>query len=125
MASAIVFSDHSGVEVKQDQSNKEQEGICQKVQSDCSASLPKQSRLDFSVPSNSQPPIETSIDLSTNKKYETVERRYYKRYYKIQNDSEDQVVLLHSNRICLVSIAHKHPIIQNNLKIVNLKILKS
>ena len=66
------------------------------------------------------PPIELSLQSCRTKKYETVERRYYKRYYKLQN-GEDQVVLLHSNRICLVSIAQKHPIIERNLKIIHLE----
>ena len=53
------------------------------------------------------PPIEQSIDLSET--YKTVEDRYYTRFFYKQEDGEDQVVLVHSNRICLVSIASNHP----------------
>ena len=53
------------------------------------------------------PPIEQSIDLSET--YKTVENRYYSRFFYQQEDGEDQVVLVHSNRICLVSIAPNHP----------------
>ena len=53
------------------------------------------------------PPIEQSIDLSET--YKTVEDRYYTRFFYQQEDGEDQVVLVHSNRICLVSIAPNHP----------------
>ena len=121
MASAVLFSDNSGGEMQDDQSKKLQDGARLSNMGDCLGSEPKRSRLDFSSLANGQPPIELSIDLSSNKKYETVERRYFKRHYKMQEDGEDQVVLLHSNRICLVSIAPKHPIIQNNLRIANLE----
>ena len=53
------------------------------------------------------PPIEQSIDLSET--YKTVEDRYYTRFFYQQEDGEDQVVLVHSNRICLVSISPNHP----------------
>ena len=53
------------------------------------------------------PPIEQSINLSET--YKTVEDRYYTRFFYQQEDGEDQVVLVHSNRICLVSIAPNHP----------------
>ena len=53
------------------------------------------------------PQIEKSIDLSET--YKTVEDRYYTRFFYQQEDGEDQVVLVHSNRICLVSIAPNHP----------------
>lgn len=53
------------------------------------------------------PPIQQSIDLSET--YKTVEDRYYTRFFYQQEQGEDQVVLVHSNRICLVSIAPNHP----------------
>jgi hypothetical protein len=53
------------------------------------------------------PQIEQSIDLS--EPYKTVEKRYYSRFFYQQEEGEDQVVLIHSNRICLVSIAPNHP----------------
>ena len=53
------------------------------------------------------PPIEQSIDLSET--YKNVENRYYSKFFHQQEDSQDQVVLVHTNRICLVSIAPNHP----------------
>ena len=76
---------------------------------------------EYNAPCFTPPPIESSLSMLTGKMFETVERRYYKRYYKVQDNQEDQVVLLHSNRICLVSLAPKHPIIQQNLKIEHLE----
>ena len=67
------------------------------------------------------PPIELSLSKPADKIFDTVERRYYKRYYKVQENKEDQVVLLHSNRICLVSLAPNHPIITTHQKIVSLE----
>ena len=67
------------------------------------------------------PPIELSLSKPADKIFDTVERRYYKRYYKVQENKEDQVVLLHSNRICLVSLAPNHPIITTRQKIVSLE----
>jgi len=64
------------------------------------------------------PPIEQSIDLSET--YKTVEDRYYTRFFYQQEDGEDQVVLVHSNRICLVSIAPNHPVIKDKKVIKNL-----
>ena len=67
------------------------------------------------------PPIELSLPQPAEKIFESVEKRYYKRYYKVQENKEDQVVLLHSNRICLITLSPKHPIIQNKQKILNLE----
>ena len=67
------------------------------------------------------PPIELSLSQPVDRIFDSVERRYYKRYYKVQENTEDQVVLLHSNRICLISLAPKHPIIKDNHKIVSLE----
>jgi len=64
------------------------------------------------------PQIEKSIDLSET--YKTVEDRYYTRFFYQQEDGEDQVVLVHSNRICLVSIAANHPVIKDKKVIKNL-----
>ena len=83
--------------------------------------LTKNGTNDFVVRSNDAPPIELSINFSPNHTLETVEKRYYKRYYKVQSNQEDHLILLHSNRICLLSIAPSHPIIRNDLKIENLE----
>ena len=67
------------------------------------------------------PVIESSVSPLGSAGLQSVERRYYKRYYNLQENQEDQVVLLHSNRICLVSLAPRHPIIRNNLQIAHLE----
>ena len=67
------------------------------------------------------PPIELSLSQPPEKIFDSVERRYYTRYYKVQENTEDQVVLLHSNRICLVSLSPKHPLIQSNKKVASLE----
>ena len=56
------------------------------------------------------PLIEKSIDLSAP--YKKVEDRYYSRFFHAVDDEEDQVVLVHTNRICLVSLAANHPVIK-------------
>jgi glycine cleavage system H lipoate-binding protein len=76
---------------------------------------------EYNTPSCTPPTIEMSLSCNPGKTFETVERRYYTRYYKPLDNEEDQVVLLHSNRICLVSLAPKHPIIRQNLKIEHLE----
>jgi len=69
-----------------------------------------------------QPAIEGTIQLDTEETFATVERRYFKRLYHKELDKDtgsslDQVVLVHSNRICLVSLAPTHPVVAGNLKI--------
>lgn len=56
------------------------------------------------------PEIEESIDLTVE--YQNVEDRYYTRYYFAQEEGQDQVVLLHSNRITLVALSPHHPVIK-------------
>jgi hypothetical protein len=64
-------------------------------------------------------PIDLSVDLSA--KYQNVEERYYTPYFfAAQADGEDQVVLVHSNRVCLVSLAPNHPVILQKKPIKNL-----
>lgn len=64
------------------------------------------------------PPIEESIDLTAPLK--SVEDRYYTRYYHVQEDEQNQVVLVHSNRVCLVALANSHPIIRDRKPILKL-----
>ena len=79
-------------------------------------------------PTPGQPQIEDSIDLNVEDSFATVERRYFKRlYFRGPSETEegdnsngttlDQLVLVHSNKICLVSLAPNHPIITKNLTI--------
>ena len=63
-------------------------------------------------------PIELSLDLTLP--YQTVEERYYSKYFHIQENGEDQIVLVHTNRICLVALAPNHPVIKDKKVIKNL-----
>ena len=64
------------------------------------------------------PSIESSIDLSQS--YQGVEERYYTKYFHITEDAQDQVVLVHTNRICLVALSPNHQIIKDQKKIKSL-----
>ena len=64
------------------------------------------------------PPIEQSLDLSLP--YQNVESRYYCKYFYVHDQGENQVVLLHSNRICLVALAPSHPVIKERKTIKKL-----
>jgi hypothetical protein len=67
------------------------------------------------------PPIEESVDLS--EPLRNVTDRYYSRLYRIDEDRSvrnDLCVLVHSNRVCLVTLAPSHPIIAENLNIENI-----
>ena len=71
-----------------------------------------------SEPEESVPPIEQSLNLL--QPYQTVEERYYSKYYFVQSNGEDHVVLVHTNRICLVSLAPNHPVIKEKKTIKKL-----
>ena len=64
------------------------------------------------------PVIEKSLDLTIP--FKNLEDRYYKRFYHAPEDGQHQVVLVHSNRICLVSLAASHPVIKDKKVIKNL-----
>jgi len=75
------------------------------------------------------PSIEDSIASTDPKDYLTVTERYYTPLYRLDTDRtrrEDFLVLNHSNRICLVTLAPSHPVIANKLNIekVNLEVSK-
>ena len=62
--------------------------------------------------------IEESIDL--NEPYLSVTERYYTPYYKIDQDrarKNDLCLLIHSNRISLITLAPSHPILSTTEKI--------
>lgn len=63
------------------------------------------------------PPIEDSFD---EQEFESLERRYYTRYYYYSDIGHHQVILLHSNRVCLVCLAHEHPVVKDKKPILNL-----
>jgi len=76
------------------------------------------------------PSIEESIPEVDPKNYPSVTQRYYTPLYYLDSDREtheDLLVLLHSNRICLVSLAPSHPVIQQQLtlKTVNLEVSRN
>ena len=64
------------------------------------------------------PQIEESLDLSLP--YQSLEERYYTQYFHLTEDNQDQVVLVHSNRICLVSLSPNHTVIKDQKKIKSL-----
>lgn len=59
------------------------------------------------------PPIEASIPcLTKDATYPSVVQRYYTKYlYKEDKNNLNQTILLHSNRICLVTLHESHPVI--------------
>jgi len=76
---------------------------------------------------HSVPKIEDSIASIDPGDYLTVTQRYYTPLYKLDTDRsrrEDILVLLHSNKICLITLAPSHPVIANKLVInkVNLEV---
>ncbi|CAB1350782.1 unnamed protein product [Coregonus sp. 'balchen'] len=65
-------------------------------------------------------------DMEHNKAPSVIDR-YYTRWYKTDikgKDCEDQCVLQHSNRICVITLAESHPILQNGraIKSINYQI---
>jgi len=75
------------------------------------------------------PDIEDSIESTAPEDYRSVTCRYYTKLYSLDKDrekSEDILVLNHSNKICLVTLAPTHPVLANKLKInkVNFEVSK-
>ena len=69
------------------------------------------------------PTIENSIESTRPEDYRTVTERYYSKFYCLDEDRErrhDILVLNHSNRICLITLAPTHPVIARGLKITNI-----
>lgn len=69
------------------------------------------------------PTIEHSIESTRPEDYRTVTERYYTKFYCLDEDRErrhDLLVLNHSNRICLITLAPTHPVITRGLKITNI-----
>ena len=62
--------------------------------------------------------IEESIDL--NQPYLSVTERYYTPFYKVDEDrsrKNDLCLLVHSNRISLITLAPSHPLVSSTEKI--------
>merc|ERR1719167_943050 len=75
------------------------------------------------------PPIEDSIESTAPEDYRSVTSRYYTKLYSLDQDRdwcEDILVLNHSNKICLITLAPSHPVLANKLKInkVNFEVSK-
>lgn len=74
-------------------------------------------------------PIEFSISSVDPRDYQSVTERYYSKLYSLDQDRDrhhDILVLNHSNKICLITLAPSHPVIANNLKVtkVNFEVSK-
>ncbi len=73
------------------------------------------------------PPIESSLSLPLAD-FEPVEKRYFARYATKEGAVDDvghpQLVLVHSNRLCLIALADKHPVIRDakTIKRVNFQV---
>lgn len=75
------------------------------------------------------PTIEHSIPSTDPQDYKSVTERYYTKLYQLDKDREkhqDILVLNHSNKICLITLAPSHPILKNKLAIrkVNFEVSK-
>ena len=78
---------------------------------------------------SSIPAIEDSIGSTNPEDYKTVTERYYTKFYCVDQDRDkhqDILVLNHSNKICLITLAPTHPVIANKLKVnkVNFEVSK-
>ncbi len=76
-------------------------------------------------PNRSVPSIESVLSEEDLRTFESVEQRYYTRYFYRQdqednNKNEDHVVLVHSNRVCLVCLAPRHPVVKDKKAIESL-----
>ena len=69
------------------------------------------------------PPIEKSLNFDTSD-FPSFDRRYFKTYRTKKSDDEaavgPQLVLVHSNRLCLVCLSPEHPVVKggNPVKIM-------
>ncbi|XP_013068902.1 protein Abitram-like isoform X1 [Biomphalaria glabrata] len=54
-----------------------------------------------------------------NDKPPSVIERYFKKRYKTDNKYEDQLVLTHSNRVCVVCVANSHPLIEQKKSVTS------
>jgi len=81
------------------------------------------------ITARSIPAIEHSISSTSPLDYLTVTERYYTNLYQLDTDRERQhdiLVLNHSNKICLITLAPSHPVLANKLEIkkVNFEVSK-
>ena len=73
------------------------------------------------------PPIEKSLNFDTSD-FPSFDRRYFKTYRTKKSDDEaavgPQLVLVHSNRLCLVCLSPEHPVVKggNAVKMVDFQV---
>ncbi|CAF1108467.1 unnamed protein product [Adineta steineri] len=68
------------------------------------------------------------MSLAKRIKYPSVIERYYTKYYckNVHNElNNDTLVLVHSNRICVLMLSERHPVIEKSLKIDSIESLAS
>ena len=68
------------------------------------------------------------MSLAKRIKYPSVIERYYTKYYRTNVHNElnnDTLILVHSNRVCVLMLSEKHPIIEKSLVINSIEPLTS
>lgn len=68
------------------------------------------------------------MSLAKRIKYPSVIERYYTKYYRanVHNEANnDTLVLVHSNRICVLMLSERHPLLTNSLNIRSIEPLAS
>ena len=68
------------------------------------------------------------MSLAKRVKYPSVIERYYTKYYRTNVHNEqnnDTLVLVHSNRVCVLMLSERHPIIEKSLVIHSIESLAS
>jgi hypothetical protein len=84
----------------------------------CPNAVEKVPKICSPVPPVVIPPIEESIDLG--EPLRSVSERYYTPFYRVDEDRtrrHDLCLLVHSNRIALISLAPSHPILEQGLAV--------
>lgn len=68
------------------------------------------------------------MSLAKRIKYPSVIERYYTKYYckNVHNETDnDTLVLVHSNRVCVLMLSERHPILAKSLQIQSIESLAS
>ena len=68
------------------------------------------------------------MSLAKRVKYPSVIERYYTKYYRrnVHNElNNDTMVLVHSNRVCVLMLSERHPIVEQSLAIQSIESLAS
>jgi hypothetical protein len=73
-------------------------------------------------------PFRLDMALAKRVKYPTVIERYFTKYYRCNVHNEpnnDTLVLVHSNRVCVLMLSERHPIIEQALTIESIELLST